>query len=208
MSLSEDQIRAVLAHLKGRTLGPIVSFLLGTGARRGEAAALRWHDVDLDKGIVHIEASIEQTGAGLRIKAPKTRRGRRNVAIPPWLVTELRAYRARQQEQRLSLGLGRAAPDDSFVFARWDGALRSPRWISQAFAQAMKELKINCSLHGLRHTHVSQLIAAGLDVLTISRRIGHATPTVTLNVYGHMFKNTDARAAEIMQEAFGKLTRD
>jgi integrase len=200
--LSEDQIRAVLM------LGPIVSFLLGTGARRGEAAALRWRDVDFDKAIVRIESSVEQTQAGLRIKAPKTKHGRRNVAIPPWLVTELRTHRARQQEQRLSLGLGRAAPDDSYVFVRWDGALRSPRWISQEFARAMEELKIDCSLHGLRHTHVSQLIAAGLDVLTISRRIGHASPTVTLNVYGHMFKNTDARAAEIMQEALGKLTRD
>jgi integrase len=205
--LNEHQIRALLAHLEGRTLKPIVSFLLGSGARRGEALALRWGDVDLDRGIVRIETSVEQTGAGLRIKAPKTKHGRRNVTIPPWLVTELRTHRARQQERRLSIGIGRA-PDDSFVFARWDGALRSPHWLSQKFAQAMNALNINCSLHGLRHTHVSQLIAAGLDVLTISRRIGHASPTVTLGVYGHWFSNTDARAAEIMQEAFGKLTRD
>jgi hypothetical protein len=45
----------------------------------------------------------------------------------------------------------------------------------------MDALKIDCTLHGLRHTHVSQLIAAGLDVLTISRRIGHASPAITLN---------------------------
>jgi integrase len=206
--LNEDQIRALLAHLEGRTLKPIVSFLLGTGARRGEALALRWGDIDLDKAIVRIERSVEQTKVGLRIKAPKTKHGRRKVTIPPWLVTELRTHRARQQEQRLSLGLGRAAPDDSYVFARWDGALRAPHWLSQKFAQATKALKIDCSLHGLRHTHVSQLIAAGLDVLTISRRIGHASPTVTLGVYGHMFANTDARAAEIMEAAFAKITQD
>jgi integrase len=202
--LTEDQIGATLRHLEGRTLGPIVSFLFGTGARRGEALALRWKDVDLDKSIVRIERSVEQTKAGLRIKAPKTKHGRRNVTISPWLVAELRAHRTRQQERRLSLGQGKAA-DDSLVFARWDGKLRSPHWLSQKFAQAMAALQIDCTLHGLRHTHVSQLIAAGLDVLTISRRIGHASPAITLDVYGHMFRNTDARAAEIMQAAFARV---
>jgi integrase len=202
--LTEDQIGATLRGLEGRTLRPIVSFLLGTGARRGEALALRWKDIDLDKSIVRIERSVEQTKGGLRIKAPKTKHGRRNVTVSPWLLAELRAHRTRQQERRLSLGQGRA-PDDSLVFTRWDGKLRSPHWLSQKFAQAMAALQIDCTLHGLRHTHVSQLIAAGLDVLTISRRIGHASPAITLDVYGHMFRNTDTRAAEIMQAAFARV---
>jgi integrase len=205
--LTEDQIGATLHHLQGRTLRPIVSFLLGTGARRGEALALRWKDVDLDKGVVHIARSLEQTKAGLRFKAPKTKNGRRNVSISPWLIAELRAQRTRQQERRLSLGMGRA-PDDSLVFARWDGSTRAPHWLTQKFAMAMTALKIDCTLHGLRHTHVSQLIASGLDVLTISRRIGHASPTITLSVYGHLFSNTDARAAEILEATFAKIRRD
>ena len=69
----------------------------------------------------------------------------------------------------------------------------------------MAALGIGCTLHGLRHTHVSQLIAAGLDVLTISRRIGHASPAITLGVYGHMFGNIDGRAAEIMEAAFARM---
>jgi integrase len=199
--LSEEQIGVMLRHLQGRTLRPIVSFLLGTGARRGEALTLCWKDVDLDNGTVRIERSLEQTKAGLRIKSPKTKHARRNVSISPWVVAELRAHRVRQQERRLSLGQGKATPDD-LVFARWDGKTRSPHWLTQKFAQAMAALKFDCTLHGLRHTHVSQLIAAGLDVLTISRRIGHAKPAITLDRYGHMFKNTDARAAEIMEAAF------
>ena len=202
--LTEEQIGAVLRHLEGRTLRPIVSFLLGTGARRGEALALRWKDVDLEKGTVRIERSIEQTKAGLRIKAPKTKHGRRNVSISPWLVAELKAHRMRQQERRLSLGQGKSAPDD-LVFARWDGSTRAPHGVSRKFAEAMKSLGIDCTLHGLRHTHVSQLIAAGLDVLTISRRIGHASPAITLNVYAHVFKDSDVRAAEIMEAAFTRV---
>jgi integrase len=199
--LTADQIGVVLRHLNGRALRPIVSFLLGTGARRGEVLALRWQDLDLDKGVVRIERAVEQTKAGLRIKAPKTKAGKRSVTISPWLVAELRAHQARQQERRLKLGMGRA-PKDSLVFARWDGGLRAPHWLSQKFAQAMSALAIDCKLHGLRHTHVSQLIAAGLDVLTISRRIGHASAAITLTVYGHLFANTDAGAAEIMEAAF------
>jgi integrase len=146
---------------------------------------------------------VEQTKDGLRIKAPKTRAGKRSVTISPWLVAELRAHHARQRELRLRLGMGRA-PEDSLVFARWDGKMRAPHWLSQKFAQAMATLGIDCKLHGLRHTHISQLIAAGLDVLTISRRIGHASPAITLNVYGHLFANTDAKAAEIIEAAFAK----
>jgi integrase len=205
--LTEGQIGATLRYLEGRTLRPIVSFLLGTGARRGEALALRWQDVDLDKGVVRIERSLEQTKAGLRFKSPKTKNGRRNVAISPWLIAELRAHRARQQERRLSLGMGRA-PDASLVFAAGTGSTRAPHWLTQKFALAMASLKIDCTLHGLRHTHVSQLIASGLDVLTISRRIGHANPTITLKVYGHLFSNTDARAAEVMEATFAKVYRE
>jgi integrase len=199
--LTQDQVNALLRHLNGQTLRPIVSFLLGTGCRRGEALALQWKDVDLDRGIVRIERSVEQTAAGLRIKSPKTKSGRRNVRLSPWLIAELRAHRARQNEQRLSVGLGRG-PDDGPVFACWDGSIRSPHGVSQKFAAAMKALGIDCNLHGLRHTHVSKLIADGLDILTISRRIGHAKPSVTLDVYGHLFSNADDRAAEIMESAF------
>jgi integrase len=202
--LTEDQIGAVLRHLDGRTLRPIVSFLLGTGCRRGEVLALRWQDVDLEKGTVRIERSVEQTKAGLRVKTPKTKAGKRTVTISPWLIAELRALHARQQEQRLKLGMGRIS-GDSLVFARWDGKIRSPHWLSKNFAAAMKTLKIGCKLHALRHTHVSQLIAAGLDVLTISRRIGHASAAITLDVYGHQFTNTDARAAAIIEAAFIKV---
>jgi integrase len=203
--LAEEQIGPVLDHLAGRTLRPIVALALATGARRGELLALRWQDVDLDGGSIRIERSLEQTRGALRFRAPKTRHGRRRISIPPAIVAELRAHRVKQQERRLKLGMGRA-PDSSLVFARWDGETRSPHWLTQKFALAMAELKIEgVTLHSLRHTHASQLIASGMDVLTISRRLGHGSPVITLKTYGHLFGNTDARAAEIMEAAFAKV---
>ena len=64
------------------------------------------------------------------------------------------------------------------------------------------DLGLKISLHAFRHTHASALIASGMDILTVSRRLGHSSPTVTLNVYGHLFANTDDRAAQIVQSAF------
>ena len=55
--------------------------------------------------------------------------------------------------------------------------------------------------HALRHTHASALIASGLDVLTISRRLGHASPAVTLTIYGHLFRNRDREAADVIEVA-------
>lgn len=146
--------------------------------------------------------------AGLRFKSPKTHNGKRTISIPPFIVAELRAHIAKTQESRLALGLGRANRDD-LLFPRWDGEVRSPHWLTQKFALAMAALKIEgVTLHSLRHTHASQLIASGMDVLTISRRLGHGSPAITLAVYGHLFGNTDAKAAEIMEAAFGKLRTD
>src|SRR5690242_16144467 len=103
--------------------------------------------------------------------------------------------------------LGRASNDD-LLFSRYDRKIRSPHWLTQKFAMLMDTLKIDgVAFHGLRHTHASQLIASGMDVLTISRRPGHGSPTITLAV-GHLFSNTDAKAAEIMKATFAGLRTD
>ena len=135
----------------------------------------------------------------------KPKNGRRTVAIPPWMATELRSHLLTQQKRRLALGMGRA-PDEALLFARWGGEARSPHWLAQKFAQAMATLKIKgVTLHSLRHSHASKLIASGMDILTISRRLGHANATTTLSVYGHLIAGADVRAAEIMEATFSKL---
>ena len=194
--LSPDELKRVLKYLEGRTLRSIVCTLLATGMRRSEALALRWCDIDLDRGIISINASLEYTAIqGVRRKDTKTTHGRRSIGIGPWLIAELRAHRARQLERRLALGLGRPA-DDLPVFASWDGKFRVPIRTTQRWIETMRELGLNARLHALRHAHVSQLISDGADVLTVSRRLGHANASITLNVYAHLFRNTDAAAAE------------
>jgi len=59
------------------------------------------------------------------------------------------------------------------------------------------------TLHSLRHTHASMLIASGVDIITVSRRLGHGSPKVTLEVYGHLINGGDDRAAQIVGAVFG-----
>src|SRR5262245_21638589 len=202
--LQPAQAAALLDRLDGKPLYLLASLGLGTGMRRSEMLALRWQDIDLDAGRLTIERSLEQTTAGgVKSKSPKTRAGRRTISLPARLVAELRAHWREQQEQRLGMGLGKA-PEAAPVFATVDGQHLSPNGITKAWPRAMAEIGMpRVTLHSLRHTHASTLIASGMDVLTVSRRLGHASAVVTLRVYGHLIHGTDDRAAQIMDAAFG-----
>lgn len=203
-SLTESQVTDLLARLKGHPLQPIATVAIGTGMRRGELCALQWQHVDLERATIDVERSIEETNAGLRIKPPKSRHGRRQIALPAAVVDVLRSQRIRQIKTRLALGFGRLTPED-FVFALEDGLPLPPDRLSQQWRRATKVLDLPpVTFHALRHAHASALIAAGLDILTISRRLGHSTPAITLTVYAHKFKNTDSAAAQAMDVAMGK----
>jgi integrase len=141
----------------------------------------------------------------LEIQVAQTRHGRRTITLPASLVAELQEHRRVQQEQRLALGVGKL-PSDALVFATWDGNARSPNALTKQWTVAMAAAGLKVTLHALRHTHVSSLIAAGVDILTISRRLGHASPTITLGVYGHLFSNTDDKAAQVMEAMFARVT--
>jgi integrase len=202
--LDPIEVQTVLRGLKGRSIYSICLTALATGMRRGELLALRWCDVDLQGAAIQVEQSLEQTRKyGLRFKSPKTKYGRRRITLPPSAVTELREHRKLQQESRLALGLGKAAAD-ALVFPTWEFKPRSPNSLTKEWKEAvLRTPRVRpVTLHSLRHTHASHLIAAGLDVLAISRRLGHSSPTITLSIYGHLFPNADDRAASAIETAF------
>jgi integrase len=199
--LTPEQISDVLDKLEGHGLYPIVALALATGMRRGELLALRWDDLDLDGATVSIERSLEETKAGLRFKTPKTKHGRRTISLPPSSVDALRAHRRQQLELRIALGQGRPEPT-ALVFSTIEGDPLSPDKLSRDWRRLTAARKLpQVPFHALRHTHASALIASRLDVLTISRRLGHASAVVTLAIYGHLFGNTDREAASAIEAA-------
>jgi integrase len=195
--LTAAEIDALVAGLEGHRFHPIASLALATGARRGELLGLQWSDIDLDRGTVRIERSVEETAAGLRLKPPKTRRGRRNTGLPAEAVAMLRAHKVAQMELRLALGQG-GSP--TLVFSTLEGELLSPNGLSRDWRRVCRARKLPpCPFHALRHTHASLLLRAGVDVLTVSRRLGHSKAAITLDVYGHLIEGADAAAAKALE---------
>jgi integrase len=197
--LKANQIAEVLAKLDGHALFPIVSLALATGMRRGELLGLQWGDIDLDAATLRVERSVEETRAGLRVKPPKTARGRRNLSLPPEAVAMLRAHKVKLLELRLVLGLGTIKPE-TWVFSTIEGRLLSPDNLSRDWRRICNARQLpRVSFHALTHTHASLLIKKGVDILTISRRLGHSKAAVTLDVYGHLIEGADAAAAKAIE---------
>jgi integrase len=194
--LTAPQIEEALAKLDGHPLLPIASLALATGLRRGELLGLQWGDVNLDAAALRVERSVEETRSGLRLKSPKTKRGRRNISLPAEAVSMLRAYKLKQLELRFALGMGNIS-EQTLIFSTVDGNLLSPDNLSRDWRRVSAARKLpRVCFHALRHTHASVLIRAGVDILTISRRLGHSKASVTLDTYGHLIEGADAAAAK------------
>jgi integrase len=201
--LSPEQIGLVLTTLDKHPLHPLVALALGTGLRRGELCALTWACLDLEAGVVRVERSLEETAGGLRFKPPKTRHGHRSVTLPAPVVDVMHVHRRQQLEQRLLLGLGRPGPED-LVFTLPNGSPWAPDKLSRDWGNVVRLRRLpRVMFHALRHSHASALIAAGVDVVTVSRRLGHGSPAVTLGVYAHRFGSNDTAAAQAIAAAMG-----
>jgi integrase len=121
--------------------------------------------------------------------------------MPDILVDALRAHRQVQLELRLQLGLGKLSGDD-LLFPNLEGGLTSPQQLSGQWFVFAKSIGMgDVTFHALRHTHVAQLIDACIDVMTIAKRLGHARASTTINHYGHLFRNTDEKAAAAINNA-------
>jgi integrase len=195
-------VPALVAALKGWRHGAVAMVALFGGLRLGEALALRWSGVDLDRKVIHVREALEQTGQfGVRFKAPKSKAGKRDITLPDILVEALREHRKAQLELRLQLGLGKL-PDDALLFADVDGRPLPTVRVSTSWGEFAQSIGMpEVTFHALRHTHASQLIDAGVDIATISKRLGHATPGITLAVYAHRFRQDDSKAAAAINAA-------
>ncbi len=171
--------------LEGSHIGAAIVTALGTGLRRGELLALKWSDVDLDAGLLTVQRSLERATKATRFKDPKTKRSRRTVSIPRFVVDRLRRHRMEQAERFLSLGLGRPTAD-ALVFERL-GEPWVPNTFGTAFRRELKRLELPAiRLHDLRHSFASMALAAGVDLKTVSSALGHSTISTTADVYAHV----------------------
>ena len=127
--------------------------------------ALRWCDVDLKRGVLKVEHSLEQAKAGLRPKSPKTKRGRRSISLPSFAVDMLNEHRKAQLELRLQLGMGKPE-SEALVFCNHGDSPIAPIYFSVMWRRAVARAGLpERTFHSLRHRHASALIRAGLNVV-------------------------------------------
>jgi integrase len=174
-------------------MAPFLQVAAALGARRGEVLALRWSDIQ--DGRATIARSLTQTKLVLEFKGTKSERPR-VVKIPASALTTLESHRNRQSEIRRQFGPDYRT-DLDLIFANPDGTPLKPDSVSAAVSLLFRRLKLpkGSSLHSLRHTHTSHLLANGVPLPVVSARLGHSSVRVTAEIYSHMINGQDDEAA-------------
>ncbi len=203
--LNPDQVRQLFTAAQGERLEALFVLAMTTGMREGELLALRWADVDLERGIVRVRATLQRTKeAGYLLAAPKTKQSRRQITLATRACDALRAHRIRQAEERLRLG------------AAWDGTLDlvfpnqtgHPMDAMNLTHRHFQPLLVRAGLprlrfHDLRHTAATLLLGRGVNPKIVSEMLGHASIAITLDIYSHVLSDMQAQAAVEMDAALG-----
>ena len=187
--MSEDEAQHFLATALTDPLHGFFALLLGTGARPSEAAALRWGDLELHTKTLSIRRTVVRPkGGGWCFEEPKTKRGKRTIALPDGLITTLLEYResAPPSEHDLMFPAVNGEPlNINNVRNRNFTEVRTKAGLSETY-----------NLYTLRHTHATLCLLAGIHPKVVSERLGHATVSITLDTYSHVLPNMQREASQ------------
>ena len=209
-SLSLEETNRMLLLLRGhpdKRFAMATTLALSTGMRRGEICGLRWKDVDLDGNEIHvahslIEAAQEdgKTGKRLSLKEPKTESSDRHISIDGSLVKQLKRYK--EDQYYLLRYFDTDQTPLTPVLCDNLGSWYIPDHFTKDFEAFKQQHNFDVRLHDLRHTHASILLQNGIDVLTVAHRLGHAKPSTTQDIYGHVLPGKDQEAANCIDDLF------
>lgn len=178
-----------------------------TGCRRGEMLALTWDDIDFKNSSIKITKSVSRVKGKVIIKTPKNKNSVRKLAIPSFIIDLFKKWKMEQKYYQISLGS--EWKGDNHIFIRWDGSLMGLETPRNAFHRLIRNYNVNrpvgaiklpiIPLHGLRHTSATLLLSQGIDIKTVSERLGHANASTTLNVYAHALEELDRAASNKLE---------
>ena len=200
--LNEKEIKQLLEVSKNTTL--YIPILLGiyTGMRRGEILGLTWDNIDINKNIIKIEKSLSSTKQGIIFTDTKTENSKRIIAIPKDVSKILKKLQIEQLKNKMQLGC--LYKSNNLVCCKNNGDFINPKSFSRDFHKLLEtnNLKI-IRFHDLRHTHASLLVKLGVHPKEISTRLGHSDIGITMNLYSHIYEETDIQVAN----QFAKLIK-
>lgn len=178
----------------------IVTLAIYSGMRRGELCGLIWQDIHFDTGLIDInKETIYIRGQGIRDDTPKNQTSCRVIKVSTDVLDVLRLHRTEQNKMRLQVG--DQWTNSGKVFTRWNGSPVDPDAVSGWFHSFIQRNDLPpIRFHDLRHTNASLLIAAGTDIKTVSKRLGHSSVSTTGNIYTHAIKTADELAADTLHD--------
>jgi len=185
-----------LDHAASDRLGVLFEVMAASGLRRGEACGLRWADVDLERGRLVVRQQVVVIGHELRFGPPKTASGdARVVDLDDGTVGALLGHRLAQDTERAEWG--QAYADHGLVFARENGEPLHPETVTKRFGKLAAGAGLRAvRLHDLRHGQASLMLAAGVPLAVVSKRLGHSSVSITSDTYSHLLEGVGREAAE------------
>jgi integrase len=188
------ELGAFIEHVRDDRLYAAWMLFATTGMRRSEVAGLRIVDLDLDAARVNPRMPRVLVDHQVVVSEPKTRAGRRSLALDPATLAALQDHLVVQAAERALVGPGYV--DSGLLFTWPDGRPINPARFSAWFEQHISAARLpRITLHGLRHSYATAALKAGVPVKIISERLGHATVAITLDVYSHVIPGMDELAA-------------
>lgn len=203
-----------VVDLHGKQLDREWFYLLAfSGMRVGEMCALKWTDINFDTGVIRVTKTIDMPNHNMRkykLTPPKTKKSIREFEVDEEIVAMLKRLKTIQGKIRLS---ERSKYDDyndeNFVFCRANGYPYSSRFIYERMKSLLNRSTITKSAgpHIFRHTHVTMLTEAEVDLKTIMDRVGHEDSKTTLGVYTHVTEKMKKDAGVGMKIKYGDLLK-
>lgn len=203
-ALTAEQANALLKASEDHRLAALVVLAVHTGMRKGELLGLRWCDVDMDEGAIHVQGSLQPIpGEGLQVVEVKTEKSRRKIQLGQASVQALRRHRARQGEERLRRG--NVWADLDLVFTNEVGRPIHPsNFLQRDFRPLVAKAKLPpMKFHDLRDTCATLLLVRGVHPKIVSEMLGHSDITVTLNIYSHVLPTMQQQAIDTLDDLLG-----
>jgi integrase len=200
--LSPEEARRLLEAASGDRLETLYILAIATGLRQGELLALKWEDVDLERGVLCVRRTLTRVGGKVSIEEPKTKKSRRSVNLTTAAVEALQVHLSHQLEEMERMGsLYRPG---GLVFANESGGIINPSNLrNRSFARLLKRagLSRGTRFHDLRHTCATLLLSRNVNPKIVSEMLGHSTIAVTLDIYSHVLPTMQESAVRAMEDA-------